>query len=277
MAFGEVLWDIFPDGKKLGGAPLNFSYYFKKAGGNPKIVSAVGNDILGNEALMEINKLELDTSYIQQINRPTGKVNILLSAENHKFKILRGVAWEDIHYPINELATKSSGIYFGTVARSSQRNRRTLDRLLEKTWGRVIFLDLNLRYGFYNIKDISKLLTQINYLKINEEEARTLMAYEIVKVGGEEDIVESLIKKYGLNACVITLGERGAVSGDKNGIFRVKGISAKSGGDSVGSGDAFAAFWLANLLNGISMKESLNRANEIASQVASERGAIIEL
>src|SRR3990167_5691527 len=102
LAFGEVLWDIFPDGKRLGGAPLNFSYYFQKAGGNPRVISAVGYDNLGIEAIYKIAKMGLDSSHIRQINKQTGIVDILLDIKGHQFNIRRKAAWENIFYPNRE-------------------------------------------------------------------------------------------------------------------------------------------------------------------------------
>ncbi len=277
MVFGEVLWDIFPDGKKLGGAALNFSYYFKKAGGNPIIISSVGRDSLGYEMLNKIENLGLDNSFISQVNRPTGRVNLSLERGGHGFEILRDMAWENISYPSDELIKNSFGIYFGTVARISQRNRDTLDRLIKDFEEGLIFLDLNLRDGFYDVNDINTLLTKANYLKLNYEEATKLKEFGIINKFGEEEIVSSLIKNHKLNACVITLGEKGAVGGNEKDIFRVYGIPARADGDAVGCGDAFAAIWLASLLKGMNQEESLCQANEIASKVASKRGAIIEI
>lgn len=277
LSFGEVLWDIFPDGKRLGGAPLNFAYYFKKAGGNPIIISSVGRDKLGNLALEKIKGLGLDISCIQQVNRPTGKVDVSLESERHRFEILKNTAWEHIRYPDNKIIGSSLGIYFGTIAMISQRNRITLDRLMEDIAGEVIFFDLNLRRDFYNVKDISGLMTKANYLKLNSEEAKKLKDSNIIGGTNEESIINKLIEKYRLKACVITLGERGAVGGNKDGIFRVGGIRAKSMGDTVGCGDAFAATWLACLLKGKTMGDALYEANKIASRVASERGAIVEV
>ena len=99
ISFGEVLWDVFPDGKKLGGAPLNFSYYFQEQGGNPKILSAVGNDEYGREILNETRNLGIDTNFIGQVEKPTGIVDISLNENRHTFKIRRDTAWEYISYP----------------------------------------------------------------------------------------------------------------------------------------------------------------------------------
>ncbi len=277
LVFGEILWDIFPDGKKLGGAPLNFSYYFRKQGGNPQLISAIGKDKLGEDALKQIKYLGINTSYIQQIDKPTGEVNIFLKNGYHKFRINRGTAWENISYPEEELAKCASGLYFGTVSRISEHNRSTLDKLISNLKDKTIFLDLNLREKFYNASDVGSLIRRVNYLKLNEEEAYFLKKMGLLQGTYEEEMVDFLIRMYKLNSCCITLGQNGVVGGNKEGIFRVGGIPIGKLGDSVGCGDAFSATWLACLLKRIPIKESLEKANEIAAKVASKRGAIVEI
>ncbi|MFH1311207.1 MAG: PfkB family carbohydrate kinase [Nanoarchaeota archaeon] len=278
LVFGEILWDIFPDGKKLGGAPLNFSYYFQKQRGNPKLISAVGKDKLGEKALKQIKALGIDTSYIKQINKQTGRVEFSLYEKKHIFDIIRETAWEYIEYPWNNsLIENSQGLYFGTVSRNSEQNRKTLDKLLEKYENKLIFFDLNLRQGFYNLKDIRELIKRATYLKLNEEEVIILRNNKLIAGSTFKEMAYSLVDNYNLTGCCITLGSKGVIGGDKNQIIKVDGICAKDGGDSIGCGDAFSATWLACLLKGMGMKESFYKANKIGSRVASERGAIIEI
>lgn len=278
LAFGEILWDYFPDGKKLGGAPLNFSYYFNKQGGNSKIISAVGKDKLGGELLQKIKCFGIDLSYIEKINKPTGKVYINMNKQEHSFHIVRKNAWEQIPYPKNLTSIENiEGIYFDSLARISSKNRYVLDKLLNKLSKEIVFLDLNLRQELYNIEDIRNLMFKTTYLKLNEEEAELLRRKGLIKGSNLEERAKYLIKNYGITNCCITLGEKGVIGGDKNNILKIKGIPAKEKGDSVGAGDAFAATWLINLLKKKTMKEALCVANEVGSKVASQRGAIIKI
>ena len=201
ITFGEVLWDVFSNEKRLGGAPLNFAYYFKKSGGNPRIVSSIGKDALGDETLNKIKSLDLDCSYVNRTDRPTGRANVLLEGNRHRFEIEKEAAWGYIKYPDNKLIKNSCGIYFGTVARISQENRRTLDRLLEKLAGGVILLDLNLRQGFTDLKDIENLLSKINYLKMNGEEAIFLRDNRLVRGLTFNEMIHYFIKNHNLKEC----------------------------------------------------------------------------
>ena len=118
ICFGEIVWDLFPDGRSLGGAPLNFAYYLKVSGGSPTLVSSVGKDKLGYEAMGKIKDLGLESPYISQVDKPTGTVNILFHNNKYSFEIERGVAWEEISFP-NESTLQEAGVYYGTLSRVS--------------------------------------------------------------------------------------------------------------------------------------------------------------
>ncbi|MDP3986953.1 MAG: PfkB family carbohydrate kinase [Nanoarchaeota archaeon] len=275
LCFGEVLWDVFPDGKVLGGAPLNFSYYFQREGGNPKLISSVGRDEYGDEILERIRELNIDADYIGRVDRPTGIVEISLGLEGHQFKIGRDMAWEYVSYPGDKLVFEAAGVYFGTIARISERNRNNLDKLLGKLENKLIFFDLNLREDFVNWEDIEQLLSSATHLKINENEAVLLRRKGLTRGRTYRDILSNLIGDYGLRGGCITLGKEGAVGGDRESMIRVQGIPVESIGDTVGCGDAFAATWFSSLLKGYSQEDSIRKANEVASKVASRRGSII--
>jgi len=277
LAFGEIVWDMLPEGKKLGGAPLNFSYYFQKAGGNPILVSGIGKDVLGRDALENMRTLGIDTQYVREVDYPTGRVDIILMGKEPSFNVIRGTAWEDIPYPGDKAVKESSGIYLGTLSRISLQNKNVLDQIMKKMKSKFICLDLNLRPLFYNREDIASLLTKVTHLKLNEIEAMTLKKEGFAKGKDEEEILKYLLENYNLSACCITLGDKGVIGGNTKEIIRVKGILSGLEGDNVGCGDAFTGTWIASLLKGKSMIESMTSANKIASKVASQRGAIISL
>jgi fructokinase len=278
LVFGEALWDVFPEGKKLGGAPLNFAYYFARAGGRPILLSALGNDQYGREALQEIKRRHINTEHIQMNNRPTGRVIIERKGKSHRFTIVRNTAWEGIVYPDDpDLLQHASGLYLGTLSRVSRQNKQIADRLLRQMKDKPKFMDVNLRQRFYSKKDIAFLLEQIDYLKLNETESRVLKNLGLAQGRSKEHIAEFLIKTYGLKACCITLGARGAVAADKEGHIRMPALAAGPGGDAVGAGDAFGAFWLAELLRGVSLLEATTRAVETGAKVASAPGALVAL
>lgn len=278
IVFGEVLWDVFPDRKRLGGAPGNFAYYFARAGGDPYIVSAVGDDASGREALEEISSAGLRTDYIAATRRITGQVIITIQGYKHLFRVVRGTAWEEIPYPSDStIINNALGLYLGTLSRISPHNRTVSDRLLGTMQGRTVCVDLNLRQKYFSKKDIQFLLTHATHVKLNDAEMRIVRAMGLVEGNRMEKAAEALVEHYQLKACCITLGPRGAVGADSSGAARVKGIPAKKGGDSVGAGDAFTAIWLAHLLKGASLKTALLEANRTGSIVASHKGALVDL
>jgi fructokinase len=279
IAFGEAVWDVFPDKKRLGGAPLNFSYYFQKAGGNPIVITALGRDENGKEALEHIKNLGLTTRYIEFNDKPTGTVKITMpkNSKKHKFTIIKDVACEYISYPKDkELVKNAIGLYFGVLTRLPKGNREVINKLMTELKDKTILLDLNLRQNLFNKEDIKFLLGKVNYLKLNDDEARALVEMGLAKGTELKEILRFLIKTYQLKACCITLGSQGAVGGDEKQIIKVPGILAKEGGDSVGAGDSFAATWIASLLQGKTLKESVEKANEVGSKVASKKGAIVD-
>ncbi len=277
LVFGEALWDLFPDGMKLGGAPLNFAYYFKKAGANPMLISAVGRDKKGQEALQAIRHLGLETCHIQTNERPTGTVAVELQGRSHRFKPAENTAWEYIQYPEDtDLIQKASGLYFGTLSRVSVHNRQVLDMLLKKSKDRSRFMDINMRKRFWTRDDILFLLQQTDYLKMNHYEAGVLKQLGLINGWRIEALAQDLLRRYPLKACCITLGKQGAVAADMHSTVRVAGIPARPGGDAVGAGDAFGAFFLAGLLKGWPLLQAVQKANQIGSRVASCRGAIAD-
>ncbi|OGJ88565.1 MAG: hypothetical protein A2268_15875 [Candidatus Raymondbacteria bacterium RifOxyA12_full_50_37] len=274
IVFGEVVWDVFPDQKRLGGAPFNFAYYFKRAGGNPVIISAVGNDALGTEALTEIKTAGIATGNVRiDPERETGRVVITLSGNRHRFEIIRNTAWEHIDCP-GAIAENGTGLYMGTLARVSIHNKGVCDRLLTACRGKPVCVDLNLRKRLYDKDDIAFLLKQTTHVKANEAEIRILRSLGLIGDAGFETAAEELITRYGLQYCCITLGARGAVGADKRTTVRIKAFPAKKGGDSVGAGDAFTATWLAHLFRGASLSEALTEAAQVGAIVASSKGAL---
>ena len=278
IVFGETVWDVFPDEKRLGGAPLNFAYYFLKAGGEPFIISAVGKDELGEQALKKISGLGLDISGITENGLPTGTVDIRMEGGRHRFRIIRGTAWEALVNNIDDKKiARASGLYVGTLARISKQNEALSNTLLDCFKGRVIFLDVNLRSTLFSRHDIGYLLQRVTHVKMNEKEARLLQKMGYLKATTFEGMARELIGLHSIEACCITLGRRGAVGAHRaSGVVKVKGIPAKSGGDSVGAGDGFAAFWIHSLLSGCSMQVTMDKSNTIGCSIASSKGAILD-
>jgi fructokinase len=278
IVLGEIVWDMFPDARRLGGAPLNFAYYFMKAGGNPFVISAVGRDSLGSETLEAIRCLGLDTSGIQVNDKPTGTVLIAKEGGRNRFRVARDSAWEALGRPSQREEIKSAiGLYVGTLTRVSRSNKALSNALLKTFAGRVKFLDVNLRSPYYSRNDVDLLLREVTHVKMNDSEADLLKGMGFLNANTYEGMAEELVGRNSVDACCITLGARGAVGADRNsGAFRTKGIKARRGGDSVGAGDAFAGFWLYSILAGESMQDAVNKANTAGSIVASHKGAIVE-
>lgn len=280
LVFGEIVWDVFPDARRLGGAPLNFAYYFKAAGGAPRVVSAVGEDGLGREVLDEVRSLGLGTEYVARNRLPTGTVVISRQGGRTFFKVVRNTAWEEIPLPLTLFQDELAGSYVGTLTRISEYNRKGMGLLLDHLKGKPVCLDINLRKSWINRDDIDLMLGRATHLKMNNSEALLLLKMGFTEGKRMEEKLEKLLARYGnIGHACITLGANGSIgmSRQEGRAIRKKGTPAKPGGDPVGAGDAFTGYWFYSLLAGKTMEEALAEGNRIGSIVAGIKGAIAVL
>ena len=280
LGIGEVLWDVFPDKKVLGGAPANFVYHLVQLGADARIISRIGSDQSGRELINRLRERQVDTNLLQIDDvHPTGQVRVRLdSAGVPDYEIVTSVAWDFLEIDDDwlNLVTQTDLIAFGTLAQRSSRSRQAIISFLEQAPDSVIRLcDLNIRQKFYSIEIIEKSLELANILKLNHDEL-ALLARLFSLSGKDEDACRDLCERFGLDMVAVTMGAAGCLVVTPDECHREYGIAVNVV-DTVGSGDAFAAAMVFCLLSGMSISVIGNRANFLGAYVASQAGGMPDI
>ena len=266
VSFGEILYDIFPDQSHLGGAPLNFSVHLHQLGTDVQLVSAVGNDTPGKQAIERVSAIGLDTSSIALLDTPTGKVTITLDEKMIPSYIFdNNSAYDHIPEPEN-FKFDADLLCFGTLAQRNTDSRNTLKNLLEKFQGKV-FCDVNLRQKFYSKELLFDSLNASNMVKVNEDELPEIAAFFDV-----EATSQALAEKFDLEMVIFTKGAAGCEIWYKGNNYcspapKTTVIS------TVGAGDAFSAGFLASFLKDQNIPQAIQAANRKAAEVLALEGA----
>ncbi len=278
IGVGELLWDIFPDGKKMGGAPANFIYHISNLGFKGYVVSAVGNDENGRELFVELKNKNIDTSYIETNNHPTGTVSVSLDSEgNPSYTIHENVAWDFIELNNNKLnlALSADAICFGSLAQRNNVTRHTIESFLFNTNPACIkVFDINLRQNYYSKQIIRNSLELADVLKVNEEELTIVGYMENIK-NSEKYIMKKLLEKYELSLIALTKGDKSSIfyTKDEISILDTPKVQVV---DTVGAGDSFTATLVAGLLKNMQIKEIHRQAADISAWVCTQAGATPE-
>jgi fructokinase len=275
-AVGEVLWDIFPDSTRLGGAPLNFGVHARRLGHPVYLVSAVGSDDRGRQAAKEIAALDLDTSFLQtSATLPTGTATVELSAERNSFTIQRPAAYDGMQLASTLERLKHQNpdwLYFGTLFASMPEGRTFLDCLLGELDEAVRFYDLNLRSSADSPELVKHLMEHADVVKLNDEELKRVQEFCNLP-SSIEGFCRDGAARYGWRAVAVTLGARGcAVLANEN-YVEERGCLVDVA-DTVGAGDAFAAAFMHGLSLNRPLREIAAFANRVGALVASRHGAI---
>jgi len=281
VAYGEILWDLLPDGAVLGGAPFNFVYRVDSLGHRGVMVSRLGEDDLGSRALRIVEDLGLDTSYLQRDpEHPTGTVEVRFDARNDpEYRIIPDVAYDFIEPAENlqELAAGAECLCYGTLIQRRPASRRTLYRLLDGFTGRFALLDINLRPECYTRESILESIRRANILKLNDGEAELLgQIYGLEQIGEGSDpgvFTDALFARSDLQFIVLTLGKRGAFATSRDGQKVYHPAFSVQVRDPVGAGDAFTAGFLDSLLNEQGLAEACRFASALGALVAAQEGA----
>ena len=273
VGIGELLWDIFPDAKKVGGAPANFVYHACQLGAEGYAVSAVGDDALGVEILRELDKNRIK-HLVETVQHPTGSVMVELNDGKPTYTIVEGVAWDYI--PLTDKSVdwvkKADAISFGTLAQRASVSRDTISALLDyASVDALRFFDINIRQHFYSKELIEICLEKSNVFKINDEELELITPMFDLE-GNADEICQWFMDTYQLRYLILTAGsEYSAIygKGEKSMILtpEVKVI------DTVGAGDAFSGAFVYSILTGRSLKEAHQKAVDIAAFVCTQSGA----
>jgi fructokinase len=278
VGLGEILWDILPSGKQLGGAPANFAYCASLLGDKGIAASRLGNDELGKEALQKFAGLGLETSRIQMdATHPTGTVHVNVDLRGEPtFEITQSVAWDYLAWEPGwqTLAIKADAVCFGSLAQRSQQSRETIRAFVNAVRpGTARVLDVNLRQSFFSAEILSESMRIADIVKLNQEELpRVAKILGIPETGTVEACAKQFLEAYGLTLVCVTRGAQGSILASRNGTsehdgFRVPVI------DTVGAGDAFTAALVYHFLRGSSLEKMNEAANRMGSWVASNAGA----
>ncbi len=279
LSFGEVLWDVYPDKEFIGGAPLNFASHFAKCGGKSFMLSAVGEDSLGQKTLETVQNLGVNTKYINRSEKQTGKCEVWLDDKGvPSYNLLCDVAYDDIKYE-SFGDEKFDALYFGTLALRSQNNLDTLCKVIENNTFEEIFVDLNIRPPFFSQNTIDFALKSASIVKISDEELNTVMQNSVQSF--DSDLIkcaQALSDKYkNLGIVLITKGENGAFAYNckTKESFECKAHKVKVA-STVGAGDSFSAAFLSKFMSGNDIQTCLEFASKISAFVVSKHEAIPE-
>ena len=277
VGLGEVLWDLFPEGKQLGGAPANFAYITNLLGDRGIIASRVGDDALGDEIQQKLGTLGLESSYLQSDSaRPTGTVRVRVDQDGQaRFEITDMVAWDFLEWtPAWEsLAQQADAICFGSLAQRSPASRETIHKFLGAARpGTARIFDVNLRQAFYSAKALSESLKFADIAKLNAEELPRVVELLGIPHHGEQPSAERLRFAYGLKLVCVTRGAQGSLLVSEFERHEHPGFRVQVA-DTVGAGDAFTAALVHHFLRGAGLAAMNEAANRIGAWVASCVGA----
>lgn len=277
LAFGEILWDLLPDGPVLGGAPFNFACRMGSLGHHALVASRLGRDDLGRRARGRIAELGMDARLIQSHDdKPTGTVPIKLGADGvPDFTILPDVAYDYIESEpaLLEAAAAADCVCFGTLAQRTATSRETLYQVLDAAERSVKLADINLRRDCYSPETVRESLRRADILKLNEDEVRYVAALLALPPASYSEFAARLLTEAGLTHCVITLGPRGVFAASAEGEMAYEPGRDVAVKDTTGSGDGLTAAFVHALLNGANLRECCRLGNAMGSLVATRAGA----
>jgi fructokinase len=278
VGLGELLWDMFPQGKQLGGAPANFAYMTALLGDRGIVASRVGQDRLGQEAIWHLKSSGLDTSQIQMDTaHPTGTVQLEVDSRGGaEYRFAEDVAWDHLAWSPEweALAKSADAVCFGSLAQRSEVSRSTIRKFLQAVGTDVArIFDVNLRQAFYSAEVLRVALLHANIMKVNDEELPRIVELFGEKFSGERDAACWLAEEFGIKLVCVTRGHRGSllVCGDKTDEH--PGFTIKVA-DTVGAGDAFTAALVHHWLRKTPLPEINLAANRMGAWVASQEGAM---
>lgn len=278
IGIGEALWDIFPGGKKLGGAPANFAYHVSQFGLNGLAVSAVGNDALGAEMLELFAEKGLEC-LIAEVPFQTGFVNIEVDeAGIPQYVFAENTAWDNIPFTpqLEEIAHHTRAVCFGSLAQRGAVSRQTIRRFLDSMPKRddiLTVFDVNLRQEFYSADIIRDSLRRCNVLKINDEELPVVSSLLNCESQDFKATCRQIMTEFGLNILILTCGVNGSY------VFTPEEVSFQSTPqvevvDTVGAGDSFTAAFIASIIKGKSIAEAHQIAVKTSAFVCTQAGAM---
>lgn len=287
VGIGEVLWDCLPSGDRLGGAPLNFAAHCQQLGGvhgiQAAMISRVGSDALGLQAVQQIEQLGIDATYIQiDPQHRTGIVNVELNRGEPKYTIVEDVAWDYLQWNdrLAELAQSVDVMCYGSLAQRHVASQQVIQRFLKETTASIRLFDINLRSPFISAKNILQCMPYTNYVKLNEEELYWLADQLGVPTRDEIELTALAVRhELALEALLLTRGSLGCFFVSPEGVTSgvVPSLTVAANADSVGAGDSATAAFVVGMLRGSPIATIVEHANAVGAYVASQPGAVPRL
>lgn len=277
VGIGEALWDVLPEGRKLGGAPANFAYHVSQFGLESYIVSAVGDDALGKEITDKFTEKKLN-HMVETVPYPTGTVQVELDPNGvPQYDIKENVAWDNIPFTpqIEALAKRTRALCYGSLAQRNEVSRQTINRFIDampKTDDTMIIFDVNLRQRYYTKDVLDASMRKCNVLKINDEELVTISRMLGYPGTDLQSKCWILLGRYNLKMLILTCGVNGSY------IFTSGNMSYLATpmvevADTVGAGDSFTATFTSSIIKGLGVAEAHRRAVNVSAFVCTQHGA----
>jgi fructokinase len=281
VGLGELIWDLFPEGRRLGGAPSNFAYVSRLLGNDAAVASRVGRDQLGEEAVERLNRAGLSTLYLQTDDaHPTGTVGVRIGADGEpRFNVNENSAWDYLEWTPGwgQLAARAVVVCFGTLGQRRPEARETIKRFLEATREDTLRLfDVNLRHSFFTPDMLARSLRLSTAVKLNAEELSAAGSMLDLNTSGELQTARALLELFDLRLVAVTRGASGSLLVSRDETDEHPGFRAEQVADTIGCGDAFAAALAHCLRRGAPLALSNEIANRVGSWLATQTGATPE-
>ncbi len=277
IGIGEVVWDVLPSGKKLGGAPVNFAYFASQFGAGAFPVTAIGRDSLGDETLEALRATGLDLSYVQRNALPTSRVLVTLDADGvPQYEIVENVAWDAMECTPAALSLlrTADAVCWGSLSQRSPASKAAVLSMLDAVpAGAVKVFDINIRQHYYDRDTLAESLRRADILKLNEDELPLLRSLFGLPES-DAAAVAALVARFGLREVILTKGA------DCSEVYGAKGLLSHLDtprvkvADTVGAGDSFTAAYVASRLDGRSVAEAHALAVRVSAWVCTQNGAI---
>lgn len=276
VAVGEILWDLLPAGRQMGGAPANFACHARALGADARIISRVGDDPLGREILQRLKELHVPVNGVSvDPEKPTGTVSVELAADGQpRFTIHGDVAWDRLQSDptATEIVASADVICFGSLAQRGEPSRSAIRALVSAApAGAIRVFDVNLRQNFYSRELIEASLKLANVMKLNDTELPVVAKFFDLH-GAPLEQLKGLAERFDLKCVALTRGGQGSLLLSHGRASDHPGVPV-SVVDTVGAGDAFTAALTVGMLAGWDLDDINQRANEVAAHVASCTGA----
>jgi fructokinase len=278
VGLGELIWDLLPAGRRLGGAPSNFAYISRLLGADAAVATRVGRDALGREALERLERTGLSARYVQQDDEhPTGTVGVTIGAggEPH-FNVNENSAWDYLEWTREwgDLAAGAGLVCFGTLGQRHVKARETVARFLEATRpGALRLFDVNLRHSFFTPDMLARSLALATVVKLNAEELAAAASMLDLDASGELETARSLLRRFPPELVAVTRGARGSLLVTRDSADEHPGFPAPRVADTIGCGDAFGAALAHCLRRGATLALTNVVANRLGAWVATQEGA----